>query len=510
MSKLNIKHIVILIALSLGVFWVALFNQFTGDDHVLFEGNAFYTSWGHWPDLFTQKYSTTSSMGQESKAVYHSGSVAYRPVLSSTYFWDYSLWKLNPFGYHLDNLLLHTINTILVYLILIQICQDPALALFSACLFCVHPTKVEAVASIGYRADLLACFWQLLSLLAFIYYRLRKRKSYFAGCLAFYFLALFTKESAIIMPLVFMAYDYYFGELVLKDYAMPIGLTGFYLYVYFFVFPNTSLVHLQYLGGSFAHHATVIAWIFSRYIIDLILPFQVMMLPPLYLPPIEPLALLKLFSGILIFAALIVAIIKFYKSNKLISFFLFIFLVGFIPIANIIPLANPMAHRFLYFPSIGFAALLGLIFMRWQNRLRGVFQVALIGLCIAVTVPLTMRWHSDLSVARTLVEYYPENIKGHLILGVQFLKIGQKNQAAVEFQKCLQLGDKDPWIYYLMGVAVDDKPQEAAMYFQKAIEVAPNVSTPYLALEQLYKKTGNDQAAQQILKQARAAGIKDE
>ncbi|MDE2230798.1 MAG: hypothetical protein KGJ95_01855 [Candidatus Omnitrophica bacterium] len=494
---MSTKHILILVGLTLSVFSCTLFNRFVGDDHVLFEGNAFYTSWSHWPDLFTRRYLTPGTIGGGAPGpVYNSGSVSYRPVLSLSYFFDYSLWKLDPFGYHLTNLVLHLFNTLLVYALLVAVCRNPTAALLGACIFGLHPTKVEAVAAIGYRADLLACFFQLLSFLSFIYYRTRHKARYWTGCLAAYFLALFTKESAVVMPLIFLAYDFYFssssgpvhipcsfvwrkpplnreaiGQISLRAQGMPLpwppdekrglileymllmALTVFYLYIYFFVFPNTSLTHIQYLGGTLARQVTAVSWIFTRYMIDMILPFQVTMLPPLYLPAIEPFPFLRLLSGILLFAAAVAMTIRFYKTDKPASFFMGLFLVSLIPVANIIPLANPMAHRFLYFPSIGFAAVCAIFLARWQGFSGGIFKTALIGLCVAYTLPLNVRWNNDVSVAKTLLEHYPDNIKAHLILGWQYLKAGDKKQARQQFAACIRLGDRDPWIADLMKAA---------------------------------------------------------
>ncbi len=102
MSK---KLIFFLSALTFLTFSNSLSNGFVGDDEVVIVRNAFYESWDNLPYLFRLEYLTDSrTFYSPDQKYFHSGSVAYRPVLSLTYFLDYWLWQLRPFGYHLHNL----------------------------------------------------------------------------------------------------------------------------------------------------------------------------------------------------------------------------------------------------------------------------------------------------------------------------------------------------------------------------------------------------------------------
>ena len=110
------KAIIIILALGILTFGNSLFNGFVGDDEVLIVKNDFYESWSNFPRLFTSDYITRSEDVFNVNNMYsHTGSVAYRPVLSTSFFFDHWIWGKNPFGYHLTNLILHLCNSVLVY-----------------------------------------------------------------------------------------------------------------------------------------------------------------------------------------------------------------------------------------------------------------------------------------------------------------------------------------------------------------------------------------------------------
>jgi len=178
-----------------------LFSGFIGDEEVFILDNTFYTSWSNAPSLFSEDYFPTGAKNRTIEGHYFSGSVAYRPVLSLTYFIDYWLWQLKPFGYHLSNVIFHIANTLLVYCLLFKLSRSRGAALTAALFFCVHPIQSEAVSNIGYRADLLSTFFVLSSFLCFLKHDEGQGRPafYFPVSVLLYFLALFTKESSIVL-----------------------------------------------------------------------------------------------------------------------------------------------------------------------------------------------------------------------------------------------------------------------------------------------------------------------
>ncbi len=90
----------------------------------------------------------------------------YYPMTHTTFWLEYHLWQLNPAGYHFDNILLHSINALLVWIIMAAL--GVPLPWLVALIFAVHPVQVESVAWITERKNVLSTFFYLLSFWAYI------------------------------------------------------------------------------------------------------------------------------------------------------------------------------------------------------------------------------------------------------------------------------------------------------------------------------------------------------
>jgi protein O-mannosyl-transferase len=122
-------------------------------------------------DLYITKNMTLRSLDGLTRMWMEPGAVPqYYPLTHTTFWIEYHLWQLNPFGYHLDNVLLQALNAILLWAVL-QRLRIPG-AWLAAALFAVHPVQVESVAWITERKNVLSCAFYLSALLAYLrFYR---------------------------------------------------------------------------------------------------------------------------------------------------------------------------------------------------------------------------------------------------------------------------------------------------------------------------------------------------
>ncbi|UPM42424.1 phospholipid carrier-dependent glycosyltransferase [Halocatena salina] len=134
----------------------------------------------------------------------------YRPLASLTYSFDYWVWGVDPFGYHLTNLLLQGIAVVLVALVVGDLTDDRVVGELTAVLFALHPLAAEIVPATPRRHDILMLIFLLGSLSLFVKSQRREttRRSsflYVGGALVSYVLALGSKEPALVVPaLVFV------------------------------------------------------------------------------------------------------------------------------------------------------------------------------------------------------------------------------------------------------------------------------------------------------------------
>jgi tetratricopeptide (TPR) repeat protein len=141
-----------------------------------------------------------------SRTYFAQGSSYYRPIVSASYVLDAQWSAAGPFGFHFTNVLLHSVAAVLVFSLLRRMKAGQWLAGFGAALFAVHPALVETVAWIPGRNDSLLAIFSLAALLALA--RDADSPSLQAKFthLACFAAALFTKETAVILPMVMVAF----------------------------------------------------------------------------------------------------------------------------------------------------------------------------------------------------------------------------------------------------------------------------------------------------------------
>jgi tetratricopeptide (TPR) repeat protein len=126
----------------------------------------------------------------------------YFPLVFTTFRLEYSIWGLNPSGYHLTNILLHAANAILLWILLRRL-SIPGAWIASA-IFALHPVQVESVAWITERKNVLMMLFFLLSLLTWVRFveesETRRARQFYVLSLLFYALSLFSKTTACTMP----------------------------------------------------------------------------------------------------------------------------------------------------------------------------------------------------------------------------------------------------------------------------------------------------------------------
>jgi tetratricopeptide (TPR) repeat protein len=145
-----------LIILSFAAYLNTLPNTFVFDDVYVISGNYFIRDWKNFWGLFTSKYFAAS------------GELSYRPVVTLSYFVDYSLWHLNPLGYHFTNIVLHTLNSALLFFLVRRMVRNTFLAFLASLFFACHPVLSEAVNAVSYREDLLAATFFITAFMLYV------------------------------------------------------------------------------------------------------------------------------------------------------------------------------------------------------------------------------------------------------------------------------------------------------------------------------------------------------
>jgi len=207
-----------LVAAALAAFGATLGLGFIWDDHQFIEANPYIKAW----TLPNLRHAFLSDPFNQTLNY-------YRPLQTLSNMADFSIWKLNPFGYHLTNLLFHTAGTLLAFLLMSELGLGITAAFFAAVFFAVNPTGIEQMIIVAGRAELASSAFTLASILFFL------RRRYTFSFLAF-LLALGFKENGVITPLLTALSLWFLG----KDKREYSRLTLFLLPIPFYLWLRHS------------------------------------------------------------------------------------------------------------------------------------------------------------------------------------------------------------------------------------------------------------------------------
>ena len=175
---------ILLIAITIAAYLPALRGVFVWDDQafivenpVLIEPDALWRIW------------TASPANHEPH---------YWPVTYTTFWLEMQLWDLRPFGFHLSNVLLHAVNSILVWLVLRRLAIPGAW--LAAALFALHPVRVESVAWIIERKDVLSGCFYLLALVCYLRFERAGSRGIYCLSIGLFVCAMLSKSIAVSLP----------------------------------------------------------------------------------------------------------------------------------------------------------------------------------------------------------------------------------------------------------------------------------------------------------------------
>ena len=477
---INKKHIfVTLFTLCFLVFGSTLFFPFVHDDFIYIENNPSIGDLSHIPGIFTE----TFALGNTSLT-----NPYYRPILEIFYRLHYSLFALNPFGYHLTNLLFHFLNSILVFFLLDKITQRTKLAGIIAVLFLVHPVQTEAVACISGISNLFYSFFSLSSILLYIK-AFKKQKDrpnwfYLLGSLLSYGIALFGKEQAIVMPLALILYDLCFSRTPNKiSINRLLGKCLFFFCALQYLLWRKALLGNAIIPWAVASHRLgahllAIPRILFTYLGLIFFPKELHYYRNIDL--FAPFWIAILILGLVITGLFFLIRLMPKKDGRLILFGLGWFLVFILPVINIIPIVVEYSfiaifEHFLYLPIVGILLAAFILIEFLIEKIAGsqktrILKPLLVGsmiiLCLILTVKQTAYWNGEIPLFRRTVKYEPDFGRAHVLLGRAYVKGGECSKAVPEFQKSLvifknyQVSTKSPQLADLYSRLIEDVEED--------------------------------------------------
>jgi tetratricopeptide (TPR) repeat protein len=328
----------------------------------------------------------------------------YMPLALLSHAIEYRLGGLDPFVYHLDNLLLHLACVVLVFWVLRVLTGNPRIALLVSLLFAVHPVNVDTVSWVAARTTLLATLFSLVALGCYGLSLERSRLRYLAlSCLAFV-LAACAKSSAVVLPVLLLLWDLHRGRR--WDRSLLIEKIPFFAVALFFgVLGIVLRVDDVAPPVRYAPWDRVLVFLYAlaHYLVRLVFPWPLSMS---YAYPVKSGSWLPLpfFVAPLVLVAIVWGLRALAVPRKVVVFGLSFFVANVVLSQSVLLIDNFMANRYAYLAYLGPLFILASVFDRgWRAELpegrsrirrRAAWAAALV---IAVAA------FSGLAHARTLV-----------------------------------------------------------------------------------------------------------
>jgi tetratricopeptide (TPR) repeat protein len=471
-----------LILINIFIYYKSLNNELThwDDDRYITENNDIKTLQGATYNATLKKTFSTYVMGN------------YHPLTMLTFAWEYNKFQLNPKPYHVTNLIIHIVNTLLVFLLIWLLTQQQWVAFITSILFAIHPMHVESVAWVSERKDVLYAFFYLSSLCCYLVYVKDNKKHWliYASIILLYVLGLLSKGMAVSLPLTLLAIDYFLGRklntktVIEKVPFLLLSIVFGYIAIKAQASANTiNLVNYNMLDRFlFTCYGLVI------YLFKLLIPVN---LSCFYGYPTQQNGMYPIivYLSPLLIGAFVYLIYLSTKKGKDILFGSLFFISTILLVLQLLPVGNALiAERYTYLPYIG----LFFIAARYvQKQLTSDHKTIAIALtCIAVlcysfiAAKRTLVWHDSFTLWNNAIEEAKEADEAFIAYycrGQAYHRKGEYQKAITDFDKALTLKSDYPDAYYDRGYANDalGNYNEAITDYTKSLALRPDYANAY-------------------------------
>ncbi len=480
----------------------------------------------------------------------------FQPLTWLSYSLDFSWTGYAAFGYHLTNVVLHLVNTVLFYLLALRLIRrgvssrwhpkSKALYLaagFAAALFSVHPLRVESVAWIAERRDVLCGVFYLLSLLCYVAYASARvsgeqqprvtpkvtpcagLRLYYVAALVCFVLSLLAKASAVMLPVVFFVLDVYplrrlgAGGRWRRSTVIPIIVEKLPFFIVALAI-SVRAIAAQREGGALyplfeydsVSRLAQACYGLAFYVWKTVVPVG---LGPLYpLPARDELLGGMLLAGAATLLGLVGIALAIRRRFPIVPAALCVYAAQLLPVSGLFQSGPQLvADRYSYLACLGFAMLggAGLLWLLnsrhyWTHRnTRAVailtLSVVLSGLAHA-TFNQAAYWDHPLTLWKQGVEVSPYSSIAHVNYADALAEAGEVRLAIQNYDRALRIQPRDPIATSHLGralIQVGDL-ENAARMFTLTVRLDPDRTGDYIRLAETLVDLNRPDAAAGVLR----------
>jgi protein O-mannosyl-transferase len=421
----------------------------------------------------------------------HIHSMNWHPLTTISHMLDCQLYGLNAGWHHFTNVLLHTLAAILLFLALQQMTNAVWRSAFVAAVFAIHPLRVESVAWVAERKDVLSGVCFMLTLLAYVYYTRAPSLSRYLAVALVFALGLMSKPMLVTLPFVLLVLDYW----PLRRIGGRGSGAGRQLLIP--VLEKIPLIALSAVSSvvTFLVQKGAVGWtedlpILERinnaavsYVLYIWQMFWPMNLAVFYPHPENRLPLWEIISSLLLLICITTVAITLRKKRPyLITGWLW-YLGMLVPVIGLVQVGwQGRADRYTYLPQIGlYIAITWAVadltsLWRRQRTILSAAAILVIGALSLCAWVQTSYWRDSETLFRHALAVTANNDVAENNLGIVFLRQGKVNEAISLLQTAVDLRPDNSPAHENLAKALLQKGQvaDALIHYRKLLELQPD------------------------------------
>ncbi|MGP8201393.1 MAG: tetratricopeptide repeat protein [Limisphaerales bacterium] len=432
----------------------------------------------------------------------------WHPLTWLSHMLDSQLYGLHPGGHHLTNVLLHAATVITLFLVLRQMTSALWRSAFVAAVFAIHPLRVESVAWVAERKDVLSGLFFMLTIGAYVRYaRHPWSLARYGPVMLLFAMGLMCKPMLVTLPLVLLLLDYWplrrveprkFAGLVMEKLPLlalsAAGCIVTLLAQQHGIRWNGSFSLPNRLGNALASCMVYLGQMAWPAGLAVFYPFPRNGLPTWQVA----------LAGTLLAGLSMVALWQWRKQPWLLVGWVW-YLVMLLPVAGIIQVGDQAhADRYTYLPQIGIYMAVTWLGAEWRMS-RAAFAgliAAVLSVLMACAGKQTAYWKNNETLWNHTLACTTNNEMAHLNFANALYEERKVNEAIAQYRMTLQINPGNAKAHYNLGIALSQKGRtdEAISHFLTALQINPDIEDAHNNLGiALFQKGKTDEAISHFL-----------
>ena len=439
----------------------------------------------------------------------------WHPLTWISHMLDCQLYGMNPGRHHLTNVLLHILNSLLLFLVFMRMTGKLWQSGFVAALFALHPLHVESVAWIAERKDVLSTFFWMLSLWGYLRYVERPGACRYLLLLLLFILGLMTKPMLVTLPFVLLLLDYWplnrfqSGSSGDGNHSVQrpsdFGLLWEKIPLFFLSAVSSVVTYLVQKSGGAVKSLAVIPFhdrianaiiSYGSYMGKMIWPDNL----AVFYPYPKSILWWKVAGAGLLLVVVSVVIFRMVRTKPYLAVGWLWYIGTLVPVIGLVQVGSQgMADRYTYVPLIGIFVIIAWgvpdFMPKWRYRRIGfTVTIAAIIAIIMITTRLQIRyWSNSVTLFEHALEVTGDNGIVHAKLGEAFEEQGKIDAAVRHYREALLINPDFVEPLLNLGVALKEKGElnEAINCFSKVLRTNSNHADAHYELGDTLKRKGD-------------------